>query len=116
MRLNDLFGVREFHYKYNQPLLVRYVFSDSDLLSELNERFYPNTLSEGLASADLSTLKEYQAIIRFRDTQVFDPQVKSALRKIHEGITELISYRLLAGEDKYLLREDTLDNMERSGI
>jgi hypothetical protein len=115
MNLSNLFGVREFHYRYNQPIVVRYIFSDLDTLRDLDEKFFADLSGSDLASADLNTLKDYEQVIRFRDTMIFDPAIKASLRKIHEGISELIAYRLLAGEDKHVLREDTLGNLFEQG-
>jgi len=109
MKLNDLFGIREFHYRFNEPLVVRYVFTDVDVLNELNSQFYPDW--EGLASASVDELKAYERVIKVRDTRIYDPGIQSALKKIHEGLQELITYKLLAGEDKSMIREGTLSDI-----
>lgn len=105
-------GVREFHYIYNRPIVARYILCDGTLLKELNERFdFPPEL-DSIVSATPSVLREYEHVIRFRDTKIFDPAIKAAVRKIHEGISELVMLRSLAGEDKYVIREDTLNNLD----
>ena len=105
-------GIREFRYRINEPIFVRYIFWDGDLLKDLNDRYSSDISDNGFMLADTKTLREYQSVIRFRETQVFDPGIKAALRKIHEGITELVMYRMLAGQDKFILREDILENLE----
>jgi uncharacterized cupin superfamily protein len=67
--------------------------------------------AEDIVSAPLSVLQGYEKVMRFRDTKVFEPGIKAAVRKIHEGIRELIMLRALEGEDRYVIREDTISNL-----
>jgi len=110
MRLQVL-GVREFHYVYNRPIVARYIISDVSLREQLNERFYDPAGFDEIVSATPAILREYGGVLRFRDTKIFDPAIKAAVRKIHEGIKELVMLRALEGEDRYMIREDTIGNL-----
>jgi len=107
----QVLGVREFHYVYNRPIVAWYILCDVPLLKELNQRFYDSAELTECVFASPNILREYETVLRFRDTKIFDPAIKAAVRKIHEGIKELIMLRALAGEDRYTIREDTLNNL-----
>lgn len=106
----QVIGVREFHYQINRPVKVRYIVVDEPFLKELNNRFDFDPFT--IESVPAGVFQEYKKVMRFRDTQIFDPAIKIALKKIQEGITELVMLRLLAGDDPYTLTEGTLDAIE----
>ena len=108
----QVLGVREFHYVYNRPIVARYILCDKSLIEELNRNYFPDIDTDEIVGAPLSVLREYESVMRFRDTKIFDPAIKAAVRKIHDGIKELIMLRALAGEDRYIIREDTIGNLE----
>ena len=114
LTVNNVLGIREFTYRYNEPISVRYVVLDDVLLRELNDKYYPFARPFEIQAVPLEVFDEYKGVIRFRDTKVFDAPLKQATRKVYEGLKEIVMYRMLAGDDRYVVREDTLANMEGS--
>lgn len=109
----SVLGVREFHYVHNQPIVARYILSDKGLLNELDERFDFPAKTDAIVGATPALLHEYEHVLRFRDTRIYHREYQQAARKIKEGITELVALRLLEGQDNYIIREDTLSNLDK---
>lgn len=91
---------------------MRYILVDESLKDWLNDFYFQGIEPNTIVRVPQQVFEEYKAVIRFRDTLLYEPQIKAALRKIQEGITELIAYRLLSGQDPYIVREDFLEKAE----
>ena len=109
--MKQILGVRELRYRVNEPIVARYIICDGELLDELDERFDFRAKPDTVIGATQSLLHEYEHVIRFRDTRVYHDAYQQAIRKVKEGIAELVALRLLEGEDQFVIQEDTLAHM-----
>lgn len=111
----QVLGVREIHYRANEPLMARYLICDVSLLERLNSRLDIDTGTEAgrsaLVAASPELLKEYEHVIRFRDTRIYHTAYNRAIRKIQSGVRELVALRVLEGNDQYILKEGTLGTL-----